>query len=850
MKRMEIRALVVVALVWGIVPLVTTDTLHAAADAQTTPPPGEAPLALNWGFESGLADWEKTGTAFDAQPTYGDNVTADRVVANGTSFRMPVGGDYWKKTSFPVGHKGRYWIGTFERRAAEGDPRGRVQGDGPRGVLTSAPFAVSSSYVTFLVGGGRDLERLKVELLEKVAGGPLRYGDGEYRSIPGTARTGAANELLRREWWDVRPHSMKTVRIRIVDEATGAWGHINVDDFTFQAHAPDAVPGGSTVIRDGEVWRDKDAAVWGLADLHTHPLSHLAFGLHVFAGAVDGNTATALGACTCAHGNPAEFQCVGGSDLFRWGLVGGIEGGANANKSVSIGQPLHFAGYNNGNQDFANWPAFYDVAHQEMWWEWLQRAHQGGLRVMVALAHHNQLLARVGNGTPGSQGDDRAALDMQIREIRSFVSRHASWMAIASSPDELRAIVRRGDLAVVLGSEIDNIGNFYLPYGFAASAPYRPQPNANEVRAEIGRLYNSGVRYIFPVHLSDNAFGGTAVYQTDFNQANKFYSRHPWTLETAPFEEGLAFRDEGFGVDAGHLASAAALVARGLSPDLAPLGGNYPNYGTVPGGHRNTRALTPLGREAVREMMRLGMMIDIDHMSSKAVREAFDMAQGSLEHNADDYPLNSGHTGFRRMAFRAHENQRSDAQLEAIRGLGGMMGVGWGCGDVRDFSQVVPLPQVTNSRVPNDAGGSAKTFAQSYLYALERLGGRNVALGTDANSLIVGPAPRFGQFANYCLQPARLPQRSIFNGRQTGQIRYEGAPAPGTLGAPLTISRKGTKSWSLNVHGVAHYGLMPDFLQDLSNVGVEPGDLAPLFLSAEGFARMWERSLLAAGRPR
>ena len=56
----------------------------------------------------------------------------------------------------------------------------------------------------------------------------------------------------------------------------------------------------------------------------------------------------------------------------------------------------------------------------------------------------------------------------------------------------------------------------------------------------------------------------------------------------------------------------------------------------------------------------------------------------------------------------------------------------------------------------------------------------------------------------------------------------------------------GSKEWDLNFEGVAHYGLLPDFLQDLSNVGMESHDLSVLFHSAEDFARMWTKCLEAS----
>jgi hypothetical protein len=52
--------------------------------------------------------------------------------------------------------------------------------------------------------------------------------------------------------------------------------------------------------------------------------------------------------------------------------------------------------------------------------------------------------------------------------------------------------------------------------------------------------------------------------------------------------------------------------------------------------------------------------------------------------------------------------------------------------------------------------------------------------------------------------------------------------------------------WDYNFDGLAHYGMMPDFFQDLTNVGLNATDMSPMFRSAEDFARMWTRSLEAA----
>jgi hypothetical protein len=41
--------------------------------------------------------------------------------------------------------------------------------------------------------------------------------------------------------------------------------------------------------------------------------------------------------------------------------------------------------------------------------------------------------------------------------------------------------------------------------------------------------------------------------------------------------------------------------------------------------------------------------------------------------------------------------------------------------------------------------------------------------------------------------------------------------------------------------------MMPDFLQDLRNIGISPGNLNPLFRSAEDYIQMWEKTERASG---
>jgi hypothetical protein len=57
---------------------------------------------------------------------------------------------------------------------------------------------------------------------------------------------------------------------------------------------------------------------------------------------------------------------------------------------------------------------------------------------------------------------------------------------------------------------------------------------------------------------------------------------------------------------------------------------------------------------------------------------------------------------------------------------------------------------------------------------------------------------------------------------------------------PLSKSYAGHADFDINIDGLAHYGLLPDYLQDVVNVGVPREAMGPLFRGAEDYIEMWD----------
>jgi microsomal dipeptidase-like Zn-dependent dipeptidase len=563
----------------------------------------------------------------------------------------------------------------------------------------------------------------------------------------------------------------------------------------------------------------------GWVDLHTHPMSNLAFAGKLFHGGADyGSTSLmpgievprntgcrfdvpaagiseALSQDGPTDGDPFQSKC---GDAFRNGFSKLIEVMTDGAQQ----QPGNATGY----PDFTNWPRWNDISHQKMWWEWIARARDGGLRVMVALAHNSRLLAEtVLVGHPGGPisgfTDDENSADLQIREITALVNHHTDVMELAMTSSDLYNIVKRGHIAVVLGIEVDNLGDFN-----------DKQPvNTQMIDNEINRLYQNGVRYIFPIHLTDNVFGDTALYDDLFNMANFRETGRFWTVGCSRPGDQVSWHS--FGVPPGFPIP-PGVPAPPQAPNCPGAGSPDPNAtGNV--NVRTPGGLTSLGQYAIKSMMKHGMIVDIDHMSNAAVDTALGIAESVPK---GGYPVMSGHSGVRSTANFNKENSRTPAQLKRIACLGGMFGLGtdgakatdW----AREYAEVFGL--MNSAFTP---GGCTNAS----------LGTGIVAFGTDMNSLVKSPRPTLVEIAQ-----GDAPRYSdIYNANNPNNRDNPFLPI-------LSRSQSGTRTWDYNLDGVAHYGMLADFVRDVRITGTPAmggKELVDnhLLHGADYFYRMWQK---------
>ena len=201
-----------------------------------------------------------------------------------------------------------------------------------------------------------------------------------------------------------------------------------------------------------------------------------------------------------------------------------------------------------------------------------------------------------------------------------------------------------------------------------------------------------------------------------------------------------------------------------------------------PGPLCNPKGLTALGAHLVRRMMAKGMIVETDHMSVLA-------------------------------------RQQTLAILEAARYSGVISSHSWG--DAGSLERILRLGGVVGPYA-----GDSTTFVADWRQARAARDPRylfGVGYGSDINGLGAQGQPRPGAAQD----PVRYPFRSFDGGTVLGK----------------QIS--GWRAYDINTDGVDHYGLYPDWVEDVRKVGGQQvvDDLAN---GAEAYLQMWQRARAAA----
>ena len=523
-------------------------------------------------------------------------------------------------------------------------------------------------------------------------------------------------------------------------------------------------------------WNEKEGTVYGWVDDHAHITAYEFIGGRVNYGrnfhefGID----HAMGDCAVNHGPEGTLgilEMVTSSDAFG---------------------PHETTGWPTYNE----WPRAGSLQHHQTYYRWIERSFLSGQKILVNLITHNEVLCQV---YPLKENDCDVMENVRLQAKRTYQlqdyidAQHGGpgegWFRVVESPAEARAVIADGKMAVVLGIELSKVLN-------CGEFLDQPECTREQIDDRLDEVEDLGVRVIFPVHKFDNAFGGHLPHSgfglgTFLTAGNLLETGHTIEVEECPVDEN---GDDDFSDPANDPRNNPAGIFDWLLAGLEYNGAQINPTGPSTDHLCNIRGLTNMGYYLLDELVKRGMLVDVDHMS----RRAADAAISYLASRG--YPMIS-----------SHDWLGSETLLNDLTDANGFLGRFARGGRDQWIDRLTGIAERYDNE-PFMGGGIA----------------------SDVNGIAHLPKdPREG---------AEISE---------GKIDYPVLSYDGRVEFDKQVT--GDRVFSLyDGRGVAHYGLYPDYIADAQRFGgpdAEKG-LDIFFRSAEAWLRMWERAERVAGTNR
>ncbi len=519
------------------------------------------------------------------------------------------------------------------------------------------------------------------------------------------------------------------------------------------------------------------------------------------------------------HMSAEEFggsTTIAGKMFHRWGVQHALKDCKDIHGPGGIFDivGLLVGGY--GSHNTSGWPNFNDwpnkdkaVTHTGYYYKWVERAHLSGLRLMTVYTVENEMLCKI-NKTVGKlllkpEGNSCDSMDSIKRQVdglyalQNYIDAqnggpNKGFFRIVRSPAEARSVIADGKLAVVIGVEASE----------AFNCSGNNTCDANKLMNRLDTFYNMGVRSIFPVHKFDTKFGGVTLDtpQLDImNIGSTLENGHAFRIKAC--DAGI----EGQKITSGFIDIDPAKLVPGFN-NLGPIIQGVLNFGAgtikaaigliggpsynpeiANGKACNSKGLEPLGAQLINGMIDRKIMIDVDHQSTDMTKAVLDIAE------------RRGYSGL----IASHGDTDSNAidasepnfNLVRLARLGGHI-------------STVPRSPEAYKRIitPGYKAMTSAAAEKGYL--------AGVGIGSDYNGLI------------------KMAGAQPFN-----------YPFTNEFGVQFYPEISGNRTFDFSKDGLAHYGLLPELMENYRLAYTTSGDSAlyeSIMNSAESYLQMWERA--------
>jgi hypothetical protein len=433
---------------------------------------------------------------------------------------------------------------------------------------------------------------------------------------------------------------------------------------------------------------------------------------------------------------------------------------------------------------FKDWPAPESLTHEGTYYKWMERSWRAGQRILVNLLVENNKLCEI-YPLKHNSCDDMDSVRLQAADMRAlerYVDAQSGgpgkgWYRIVTTPDQARRVINAGKLAVVMGIETS------VPFGCTQKLGV---PDLKCTRATIDKQLDEvrkmGVSQMELVNKFDNALSGVAGDEgaTGYlvNSANTLETGSPWRMQTCnPNDPEIHDKDQDNSIPVG---SGDIPAQDALFGAVAKFSGfTLPSLPVYPAKHHcNQLGLSDLGAHVIKGLVKRNMLFDPDHMSVKARKASLSLAE-SLNYSG---------------VLSSHSWSTPDAYARIYADKGFI------------------TPYAGDSTGFVDKWKRHLTWANPKTYW-------GIGFGADINGLGAQGDARPDAATD---RPVTYPFTTLGGVKVGKQV-------------------SGQRVYDINQDGVAHYGLYPDWIQDLK---MQAGEAIVKDMSRgpEAYLQMWERA--------
>ncbi len=433
---------------------------------------------------------------------------------------------------------------------------------------------------------------------------------------------------------------------------------------------------------------------------------------------------------------------------------------------------------------FKDWPAPDSLTHEGTYYKWIERSWRAGQRILVNLLVENNKLCEI-YPLKRNSCDDMDSIRLQAKDMRAleaYVDAQSGgpgkgWYRIVTTPSQARQVINAGKLAVVMGIETS------VPFGCTQKlgVPDLKCTNAT-IDSQLDEVRKMGVSQMELVNKFDNALSGVAGDEGStgvlVNGANQLETGSAWRMQTCnPNDPEIHDRDQTL---AAPIDSNKLPAQDALFGAVAKASGvTLPSLPIYPAAHHcNSLGLTDLGAHTIQGLAKRHMLFDPDHMSVKARKASLDLVE-SMKYSG---------------VLSSHSWSTPDAYPRIYK----------------DQGFITPYAGDSNGFV--DKWKRHLTWANPKTYW-------GIGFGADINGLGAQGDPRPNAASDH---PVTYPFTTLGGVKVDKQV-------------------SGQRVYDINNDGVSHYGLYPDWIQDLK---MQAGNdiVKDMSRGPEAYLQMWERA--------